>query len=270
MAATGNEVPLLSQLKQLKDWVVTQISKKLDSPVGGSPEDGDVIAYQSASGSANPTNTYWARPSNLIPLAGAFVDGLMSSDDKVRLDSLSITNGVLGIGSGGTGATTADAARTALNAAKSDHDHGAADIVSGTLPIARGGTGGDNKTDARHGIGMMDLLWTGSMEISGNTVPPAVSITGISNYYVIVVSFSGRAAPCVLSRFGNSNWFYGDSSYTSGNAAETIYSLGICINSTGDPDAVTELRCCSHVISASGAVGEGNFGATVNRIYGVA
>lgn len=26
MAATGNEVPLLSQLKQFKDWVTTQIS----------------------------------------------------------------------------------------------------------------------------------------------------------------------------------------------------------------------------------------------------
>lgn len=249
MAATGNEVPLLSQLKQLKDWIVTQVSKKLDTPVGGAAEDGDVIAYQANSGSANPTHTVWARPSTLIPIATSGQNGLMSSSDKSKLDSID------------TGRLMSQEQEAKLDSLS---------VSNGILALSSGGTGGDNKTDARHGIGMMDLLWTGSMEISGNTVPPAVSITGISNYYVIVVSFSGRSAPCVLSRFGNSNWFYGDSSYTAGNAAQTIYSLGICINSTGDPDAVTELRCCSHVISASGAVGDGNFGATVNRIYGVA
>lgn len=249
MAATGNEVPLLSQLKQLKDWVAGQISKKLDDPVGGSPQDGDVVSYQSIVGSANPTHTVWVKPSSLVPLATSGQNGLMSSSDKSKLD---------GIDTGRLMSPQQEAKLDSLS------------VSNGILALSSGGTGADNKTDARHGIGIMDLLWTGSVEISGNTIPSPLSITGISNYHVIVVSFSGRSAPCVLSRFAGSNWFYGDSSYTAGNAAQTIYSLGICINSTGDPDAVTELRCCSHVVSADGSVGKGNFGATINRVYGVA
>jgi len=31
MAATGNEVPLLSQIKALKDWIVTQLSDKANA-----------------------------------------------------------------------------------------------------------------------------------------------------------------------------------------------------------------------------------------------
>lgn len=179
MAATGNEVPLLSQLKQFKNWVSSQLDRKLSS------------------------------------------------------DSLNINGGILSVDSGGTG--------------------------------------GDNKTDARHGIGMIDLLWSGSVSIRGNTDPPAMTVTGISNYYVIMVSFSGRSSPCILSRYGQSNWFYGDSSYTAGNASETIYTLGICLNTTGgDHDSIVELRCCSHVIGAEGAVGNGNDTATIVNIYGVA
>lgn len=180
MAATGNEVPLLSQLKQLKDWFVSQLNSRLS-----------------------------------------------------KLDSLSINDGILAVSSGGTG--------------------------------------GDNKTDARHGIGMMDLLWSGSIEITGETTPsPALFTNGISNYHVLVVRFSGRSAPCILSRFGQSNWFYGDSSYTAGNGAETIYTLGIRINDRGNPNEITELRCCSHVIDATGTVGDGSNTATISNIYGVA
>ena len=52
-----------------------------------------------------------------------------------------ITSGTLAIARGGTGATSAAAARTALGAAASSHNHSAANITSGTLAVARGGTG---------------------------------------------------------------------------------------------------------------------------------
>lgn len=52
-----------------------------------------------------------------------------------------LSGGPLPLEQGGTGAATADAARTALSAAAASHDHAAGSITSGTLGVARGGTG---------------------------------------------------------------------------------------------------------------------------------
>ncbi len=56
------------------------------------------------------------------------------------------------IADGGTGATTSAAALSALGAAASGHKHSAADMTSGTLPVARGGTGGTSAAAARQSL----------------------------------------------------------------------------------------------------------------------
>lgn len=43
---------------------------------------------------------------------------------------------------------------TAIGAAASSHNHSATEITSGTLPIARGGTGATSKANARKNIGV--------------------------------------------------------------------------------------------------------------------
>ena len=48
------------------------------------------------------------------------------------------------------------AARTAIDAAASSHAHSASDITSGTLAIARGGTGGGTAAAARDALGVQD------------------------------------------------------------------------------------------------------------------
>lgn len=76
----------------------------------------------------------------------------LSSTSTASFDgTANITPGVTGtlaIANGGTGATTASGARTALGitpanigAAASSHSHSASNITSGTLAVARGGTG---------------------------------------------------------------------------------------------------------------------------------
>lgn len=61
--------------------------------------------------------------------------------------------GTLPVAQGGTGATTAADALTALGAAASSHNHSASNITSGTLGVARGGTGATTFTSGAALIG---------------------------------------------------------------------------------------------------------------------
>lgn len=60
----------------------------------------------------------------------------------------------LAVEKGGTGATTAEQARTNLGAAAATHNHSAAEITSGTLPISRGGTGATSRYAALQALGV--------------------------------------------------------------------------------------------------------------------
>lgn len=87
MAATGNEVPLLSQLLNLKNYLVFLINKRLISPSEPGSE-GQLLVWQ-LPGSAN-NETIWVDPIDAIPSASQSSNGLMSSADKKKLDGLSV------------------------------------------------------------------------------------------------------------------------------------------------------------------------------------
>ena len=73
-------------------------------------------------------------------LAPGAIDSTALGDGSVSVDKLA-DGFVLPVDKGGTGATTAEQARTNLGAAAAEHVHDAADITTGTLPVERGGTG---------------------------------------------------------------------------------------------------------------------------------
>ena len=59
----------------------------------------------------------------------------------------------ISVSNGGTGATSASAALSNLGAAASSHNHSASNITSGTLGVARGGTGKSSVTSGSYLVG---------------------------------------------------------------------------------------------------------------------
>lgn len=89
MAATGNEVALLSQIKKLKDWIISKFDSKIDLPAMLG-EEGDLLVYQTPG--TMSTYTSWSNPLDAIPSATQASKGLMTAADKKKLDGLSASS----------------------------------------------------------------------------------------------------------------------------------------------------------------------------------
>ena len=100
--------------------------------------------------------------------------------NKPTMDDL---DGTLPISKGGTGATSAAAARANIQAAKTVHKHNASDIDSGTLssdrfptiPITKGGTGAADSSKARENLGIRGEYFVFTLE-DGSTVTKLVYV----------------------------------------------------------------------------------------------
>ena len=94
-------------------------------------------------------------------------------------------SGTLPISKGGTGATSAAAARSNIQAAKNVHKHNASDIDSGTLssdrfptiPITKGGTGAADSSKARENLGIKAEYFTFTLD-DGSTVTKLMYVGG--------------------------------------------------------------------------------------------
>lgn len=119
-------------------------------------DTGDIVSgtMPLARGGTGGTNAASARTSLDVPSNADLTSGLAGKADTTHThDASDIVSGVLPVAQGGTGGATSAAARTSLDvpsnadltsglAGKADsvHTHDASDIVSGTVPVSRGGT----------------------------------------------------------------------------------------------------------------------------------
>lgn len=116
------------------------------------------------------------------PDVNEFYDVQVYNENLDKIDEE--LGGTLPISKGGTGATSAAAARSNIQAAKNVHKHNASDIDSGTLssdrfptiPITKGGTGASNSSQARANLGIAEEYWTFTLE-DGTTVTKLVCAT---------------------------------------------------------------------------------------------
>lgn len=104
---------------------------------------------------------------------GLMQDEVTTKEQEITADKLP----VVPVSKGGTGATTAAAARTNLGAAPTTHNHAASAINSGTLasdrlptvPINKGGTGATNGA-----TGLKNLLASGHMVMSSYQIVDSI------------------------------------------------------------------------------------------------
>jgi hypothetical protein len=123
------------------------------------------------------------------------------------LDTAKITTGILPLARGGVGADTQAGARSNIGAAAASHTHDAANVVSGTLDIARiptvsvakGGTGATDAGTARSNLGITpgnigaaaaSHTHDGSAIVSGNVIVPG-ELRG--NYISVANAVGGSA-----------------------------------------------------------------------------
>ena len=107
MAATGNEVVILRQLKSFKDWVGNQLAGKAASSHNHAASNITSGTLTVSRGGTGIT----ANPSMLVNLSSTSADTVFEATPRPGV------TGTLPIARGGTGATSAAAARTALGAA---------------------------------------------------------------------------------------------------------------------------------------------------------
>lgn len=130
------------------------------------------------------------------------------------------------------GAATKDHTHTLseLGAAKSSHNHSAANITSGTLAVARGGTGATSKTAAFKNL----AGWTsiGSVK-SGQAINIKGKLTGYSEVMVIVGYGASYWSSCTLQMGAVTSalreWYTGGGSDT---ANSFNYSSGFYLSTT--------------------------------------
>lgn len=94
-------------------------------------------------------------------------------------DASDIIQGTLPVNRGGTGAGSASGALTNLGAAAASHTHAAADINSGQLAIANGGTGATTAAAARTALGAASQTDLQAVQDSVSTVTQATTISDI-------------------------------------------------------------------------------------------
>ena len=179
-------------------------------------------------------------------LAQLILDAQKAINDLEALIPVSVANG-------GTGATSAAAARTNLGAASSNHTHGLSSAsITGILPVSKGGTGASSAQAARtslqavgtndiidvaHGgtgasvpdsarvnLGFAKQLWSGSWSKGTIVVPDT------DKYSLFRIAMDGEGTVIIASK--NSNFIRGGNSFPNSASSAVQYHFAATFSGT--------------------------------------
>ena len=144
----------------------------IKAAVVGLSISGRTITYTKADGTTGTLTTQ----DTTYSAATQSANGLMTAADKKKLDGIAAgaqVNSVTGVkGNAETNYRTGNVNITPANigAAAASHNHSASNITSGTLPIARGGTGATSAAAARTNLGVYGMA-SGTAAPTTSTCP---------------------------------------------------------------------------------------------------
>ena len=172
------------------------------------------------------------------------------------VDILAETTGTLSIARGGTGATSASAALSALGAAAASHNHAAGDITSGTLATARLGSGTASAATILHGDSTwsaVDILaeTTGTLSIArGGT-----GATSGSAALAALGGISGSGTSGQVAFFNGSGSISSDSGLSYNTGSNQLTSSGLVLASGGIQTNTTTWTLGGYTATALATVG---------------
>ena len=153
-------------------------------------------------------------PSSLTTYSGQKIE----TDFRKKADTLDVLHG-------GTGATSAAAARTNLGAASSDHTHSLSSTsITSILPLTKGGTGASVPDSARVNLGFAKQLWSGSWSKGTIVVPDT------DKYSLFRIAMDGEGTVIIASK--NSNFIRGGNSFPNSASSAVQYHFAATFSGT--------------------------------------
>lgn len=218
---------------------IDDLENKHNSDIGGlenlntQNKDNIVNSINELKDSINQTNINLG---DLNELTTNSHDSCVGAINSLNVGLSDLSNRVIPVSLGGTGATEASQAIANLGASPLVHNHSATDINSGVLPINRGGTGGSSVSGARQNLDVMHRAW-----LYDNPTGTYGTITlseSASNFKILEIYYQVGSYGCSMSSvlYPNGKQVMLSAIHNYNNA---LWSKGTSLNINGSSITVT-------------------------------
>lgn len=241
------------------------------------PSNADLTTGLAGKAATTHTHTF-SQVTGTVPVTQGGTGATTATAARTALgtnDAVNITAGTLPVARGGTGGTTAATARTSLDVpsnadlttglagkANSSHSHAAADITSGQIVLARGGTGADLSATGGSGQVLKQSTIGGTVSVSALTpsdMPNGIDATKlgtgtVSNAELGYLDGLTSSVQTQIDGKANTAHSHAANDITSGQIVLARGGTGADLSSTGGSGQVLKQSTLGGTVSVSALV----------------